>query len=80
VGKFKDISTKKAKSITLKKPVSNANKKHKIFIIGDSHVRGLSDKVRNDLDAFSVIGISKPNADIDSTISPINFFLITYQK
>jgi hypothetical protein len=68
-------------SITLKKPVSNANIKHKIFIIGDSHVRGLSDKVRNDLDdAFSVIGISKPNGDIDGIMSPIIFFLITYQK
>jgi hypothetical protein len=78
---LKTSAKKKVESITLKKPVSNANIKHKIFIIGDSHVRGLADKVRNDLnDGFSVIAISKLNADIDGIISPINFFLRTYQK
>jgi hypothetical protein len=62
-------------SITLKKPVSNSNIKHRFIRIGDGHVRGLSDKVRNYLDdAFSVTGISKPNADIDGIISSINFY------
>jgi hypothetical protein len=56
--------------ITLKKPMAAAYIKHKIFKIGDSHVRGLSDKVSSDLDdTFSVTGISKPNADIDETTS-----------
>ena len=50
--------------------MTSAHKKHKILIIGDSHVRGLSDKVRNGLDdAVNVLGIVKPNAYIEVSIT-----------
>jgi hypothetical protein len=43
---------------------------HKIMILGDSHVRGLSDKLKDTLnDKFEVIGYTKPNCDITSTNS-----------
>lgn len=69
------------KSITSKKPTTTAYIKHNIFIIGDSHVRGLSDKVSSDLDdAFSVTGISKPNADIDGITSSEHFLVDNLTK
>jgi metallophosphoesterase superfamily enzyme len=47
---------------------------HRIYIIGDSHVKGLSDKVRNGLDeAFRVNGITKPKADIERITSTLHF-------
>ena len=47
--------------------------RHKILIIGDSHVRGLSEKISNCLyDSFSVIGITKPNADVEAITSPLH--------
>ena len=53
------------------KPV--AHSRHKIFIIGDSHVRGLLEMFRNKLnDAFSVIGINKPNVFIDVITFPVH--------
>jgi hypothetical protein len=55
---------------TLKETVTVTHRRHKILIINDSHVRGLSDKVSSGLDdAFSVIGITKPNADIEGITS-----------
>jgi hypothetical protein len=43
--------------------------KHKIIILGDSHVRGCSEKWRSILgNAYSIIGISKPNAKIAAVI------------
>lgn len=50
--------------------VNSKHIKHKIIIIGDSHVRGLSEKIGNCLDdSFSVLGISKPNAYIETITS-----------
>jgi len=58
---------------TYKKTKAVAYKKHKIFMIGDSHIRGLSEKVRNSLnDTFSVIGVTKPNATIEAITSPLH--------
>jgi hypothetical protein len=57
-----------------KKTKAVAHRNHKILLIGDSHVRGLSEKVGNGLnDAFSVIGVTKPNATTESIISPLKF-------
>ena len=51
--------------------VNSKHIKHKIIIIGDSPVRGLSEKIGNCLDdSFSVLGILKPNADIETIMSP----------
>ena len=56
-----------------RKTVILACNKHKILIIGDSHVRGLAEKISNHLDdSFDVCGITKPNADIESITSPIH--------
>jgi hypothetical protein len=58
---------------TSKKTVTLACRRHKIVIIGDSNVRGLSEKISNYLDdSFSVIGITKPNADIEANTSPLH--------
>jgi hypothetical protein len=39
--------------------------KHRIILLGDSHVRGCSEKLANILgNAFSVIGITKPNVNV----------------
>jgi hypothetical protein len=47
--------------------------RQKILVISDSHVRGLSDKVRNRLDdTFSVFGVTKPNADIEAITTPVH--------
>jgi hypothetical protein len=63
---------KKEKLNTLKEAVSQIHRRRKILIIGDSHVRGLSEKVSHDLnDAFNVIGITKPNADIEGITSSL---------
>ena len=49
------------------------SKRYKILVIGDSHFRGLSEKISNCLDnSFSVFGITKPNADIETITSPIH--------
>ena len=47
--------------------------KHKILIIGDSHVRGLAEKISNRLDdSFGVCGITKRSADVESITSPMH--------
>jgi hypothetical protein len=64
---------KNMKLNTTKKTVTSACRRHKILIIGDSHVRGLSEKISNCLDdSFSVTGITKPNADIEAITSPLH--------
>jgi len=56
-----------------RKTVKSTCKRHKILVIGDSHVRGLSEKISNCLDdTFSVFGITKPNADLETITSPIH--------
>jgi hypothetical protein len=43
--------------------------KHKIIILGDSYVRGCSEKLTSILEnAYSIIGISKPNSKIGAII------------
>jgi hypothetical protein len=38
-------------------------KKHKLVILGDNHVKGLSEKISSSFDSsYSVMGVSKPNA------------------
>lgn len=45
-------------------------KKHKIVILGDSHVEGLSE-ISYSLDSvFSVMGLTNPNANLNAIISP----------
>jgi hypothetical protein len=47
---------------------------HRIYIIGDSHVKGLSDKVRNGLgESFRATSITKPNADIERITCTLHF-------
>ena len=49
------------------------SKRYKILLIGDSHARGLSEKISNCLDdSFRVFGIMKPNADIETITPPIH--------
>ena len=56
----------------MRNTVKSECKRHKILVIGDSHVRGLSEKIGNCLDnSFSVFGITKPNTDIEKITSPI---------
>ena len=64
----KDITTGKNEPELYK-----ACNKHRILIIGDSHVRGLAEKISNCLNgSFDVCDITKPNADIESITSPIH--------
>jgi hypothetical protein len=66
-------SQKREKLYTWKETVTRRQRSNKIVIIGDSHVRGLADKVSCNLgEAFNVIGISKPNADIEGITSSLN--------
>jgi hypothetical protein len=66
---------------TSKKTVTSACRRHKIVIIGDSHVRGLSEKICHCLDvSFSAIGITKPNADIEAITSPLHLIIDNLTK
>jgi hypothetical protein len=48
-------------------------KSYRIFIIGDSHVRGCSEKLVNSLGKdFRVIGITKPNANVSAILNSMN--------
>jgi hypothetical protein len=63
----------KVKLNTSKNTVMPACRREKILIIGDGHVRGLSEKISNCLDnTFTVTGITKPNADIEAVTSPVH--------
>jgi hypothetical protein len=43
------------------------------FIIGDSHIRGCSEKLANSLGkGFRVIGITKPNANVSAILNSMN--------
>jgi hypothetical protein len=64
----------KMKQKTTKTSVSSSCRRNKVLIIGDSHVRGLSEKIRNHLNIpLNVTGITKPNADAESITSPSHF-------
>jgi hypothetical protein len=48
--------------------------KYKILLLGDSHARGLAEKISSCLgNSFSVSGVIKPNADIKGIMSPRHF-------
>ena len=64
----------KMKQKTTKMLVSSSRKSNKVLIIGDSHVRGLSEQIRNHLNIpFNVSGITKPNADTECVTSSSHF-------
>jgi len=64
----------KMKQKTTKMLASSSSKRNKVLIIGDSHVRGLSEKILNHLNVpFNVSGITKPNADAKSGTSSSHF-------
>ena len=57
----------------MKLNTSSACRRHKILIIGNNHIRGLSEKVSDCLDySFGVTGIAKPNADMEASTSPLH--------
>ena len=58
-----------------------AYRNHKILINGDSHARGLSEKVRNSLnDVFSVTGVTTPNATTEAITSPLHLSIDNLTK
>jgi len=58
---------------TTRKTVKLACRRHRLLVIGNSHIRGLSEKISNCLnDSFILLGITKPNADIETITSPIH--------
>ena len=64
----------KMKQKTTKMLVSSSRKSNKVLIIRDSHVRGLSEQIRNHLNSpFNLSGITKPNADTESVTSSSHF-------
>ena len=64
----------KLKQKTTKTSVSSTGRRNKILIISDSHVRGISERIRNYLNVpFNVTGITKPNANTESITSPSHF-------
>jgi hypothetical protein len=67
-------SQREVKPISFKETAGFVQDEHRIYIIGDSHIKGLPDKVRNGLDeAFRVTGITKPKADIEGITSTLHF-------
>ena len=62
------------KSNTDKQYATQINTKHNLLLLGDSHTRGLAQRMSCSLDnSFSVTGITKPNADIEGITSPRHF-------
>jgi hypothetical protein len=64
--------------LSLKRPharksqISTINK-HRIVVIGDSHVKGCSEILSDHLDnSYNVIGFSKSNTDFEAVIPTIN--------
>jgi len=63
-----EVSTKHTRRN--RKNKAQTNSEHKIMIIGDSHARGLSGNVKNNLDEkYSVCGFVKPGVNIATQIS-----------
>lgn len=68
------LSQQKMKKNTTNSLVSSPCSKNKVLIIGDSHVRDLSVKIRNFLNVpLNVTGITKPNANAESITSSSHF-------
>jgi hypothetical protein len=54
--------------------ITGINTKYNILLLGDSHMRGLAEKISSCLgNPFSVAGIIKPNADIKGITSPRHY-------
>jgi hypothetical protein len=54
------------------KPIFKAKPKHKIVVLGSSHGRGIGQRLQNAMgDAFAVISIFKPNADLSNVTGDI---------
>jgi len=69
------------KIITKLVPDAANKKKHKIILIGDSHVRVCSEKFVNfPGSSCNIIGISKPNVDLKAITSTINIRLENLMK
>jgi len=68
----KTLQQEKKNPNTARKTIKSACRRHRLLVIGDSHIRGLSE-ISNCLDgSFSVLGITKPNADTETITSPIH--------
>jgi hypothetical protein len=67
--------------MTKQVPDTAKKKKHKIILIGESHMKGCSEKLVNFLGSlYNVIGISKPNADLRLITSTTNMQLENLMK
>jgi hypothetical protein len=56
-----------------KRHSNSCKKKHRVVLIGDSHIKGCAENITNLLDkSYSVLGISKPNANLEAITSSIN--------
>ena len=54
-------------------PKTNCKNQRKVILLGDSHIRGCSEKLADLLgNSFRVIGITKPNANVKAVTDSIN--------
>ena len=59
---------------TNKRYATRTHINHNLLLLGDSHTRDLAERIGYSLgNSFSVIGITKPNADIKGITSPKHF-------
>jgi hypothetical protein len=59
---------------THKRYTTRTHTKHNLLLLGDSHTRGLAERIGCSLgNSFKVIGITKPNADINRITSPRHY-------
>jgi hypothetical protein len=62
-----------------KNPKNSVTKKQKVVLLGDSHIRDCAKKVSNLLgEAYSVLGIIKPNANLKAITLPSNLRIDKY--
>jgi hypothetical protein len=62
-------------------PKVSTAKKWRIVLIGDSHIKQSSSIIHNLLnDSYSVVGITKPNANLEAITSPLNFKAENYTR
>ena len=73
--KLSDAAVKNRKSAVVKV------KKHRIVLIGDSHIKRCSEKISKVLDdSYNVTGITKPNANLEAITSPIDMTIRLVKK